>query len=276
MHSEYSYNQKYFTDGMSGWHSLSFDSIAGKFRTFAKGARIERLLDFGCGDGFYAPLLRECSREVDGADLDPSSVMPEKRSCYGQVLAGNLGERWMAPTAPYDALFSSEVIEHVEDYAQFLRNAFGALKPGGRLFLTTTTYAFSLPIFLTACPGRVTPKALLEFVRGLAGDLDARARFVRRIWGWTKGHFHGFGKRQLRAALHDTGFEVQSIEYLHVQPVIDPVFFRNPFRNAPLRPLVLCTAAVCRPLVSSVNYLCRTLDLYGANVIVIASKPAST
>jgi hypothetical protein len=163
----------------------------------------------------------------------------------------------------------------VEDYQQFLENAFRAIRPGGRLFLTTTTYSFGLFIFLTSYTREVTLSAVFEFVRGWLGNAECRSRFVRRIWGWTKGHYHGFSKRQLKQAIERSGFTVEQLDYLHVQPVIDPRFFRNPFRNVRFRWLVLTVLPVLRSFISLINYTCRKWDLYAPNVALIAARPVA-
>ena len=272
---QYSYSQKYFAEGMSGWHGLSFEAISETFRNYAAGSPIRRLLDFGCGDGFYGRLLSEHTERLDGVDLSAEMLNPELRRCYDDIFETDLGKPWEPPGERYDALFSSEVIEHVQDYQQFLDTAYHAIKPGGRLFLTTTTYSFALFVFLTSSTRGISFSALSEFARGWWGNLECRSRFVRRIWGWTKGHYHGFSKRQLREAVEKSGFKLERLDYLHVQPVIDPAFFRNPFRNVPFRGLVLVVLPVFRFFVSLINYVCREWDLYAPNVVLIASRPLS-
>jgi SAM-dependent methyltransferase len=270
---QYSYTEKYFAEGMSGWHALSYGAISECFRKFATDWPIPRLLDFGCGDGFYGRLLSEHTERLDGVDLSAGVLSAENRRCYKDVFETDLGKPWEPPGEPYDALFSSEVIEHVEDYQQFLENAFHAIRPGGRLFLTTTTYSFGLFIFLTSYTREVTLSAVIEYVRGWLGNTECRSRFVRRLWGWTKGHYHGFSKRQLKEAIEKNGFSLERLDYLHVQPVIDPGFFKNPFRNVRFRPLVLAVLPVLRFFVSLINYTCREWDLYAPNVVLIASRP---
>ncbi|MEY2498251.1 MAG: polyprenyldihydroxybenzoate methyltransferase / 3-demethylubiquinol 3-O-methyltransferase [Verrucomicrobiota bacterium] len=272
---QYSYSEKYFTEGMTGWHALSYGAISEAFRNFAGGSPIKRLLDFGCGDGFYGGLLSEHTDRLDGVDLSATVLSDGNRRCYHEVFETDLGRPWKPPGELYDALFSSEVIEHVEDYQQFLDNAFHATKPGGKLFLTTTTYSFALFVLLTNPAEGVTLTALLEFARGWFGNLECRSRFVRRIWGWTKGHHHGFSKRQLREAIEKSGFNLERMAYLHVQPVIDPGFFRNPFRNVRFRRLILLLLPVCRFFVRLVNYTCRKWDLYAPNVVLIAVRPGT-
>jgi SAM-dependent methyltransferase len=270
---QYSYGQKYFTEGMSGWHALSYDAISEAFCNFAEASPIRRLLDFGCGDGFYGRLLSQHTERLDGVDLSADVLTAENRRCYKDVFETDLGKPWESPGDPYDALFSSEVIEHVEDYQQFLQNAFHALRPGGRLFLTTTTYSFGFFIFLTSYAREVTLSAVSEFVRGWFGNAECRSRFVRRLWGWTKGHYHGFSKRQLKEAIEENGFSIERLDYLHVQPVIDPGFFKNPFRNVRFRWLVLAVLPVLRLVVRLINHLCRKWDLYAPNLVLIASRP---
>ena len=85
--------------------------------------------------------------ELDGVDASSGLLGHVRGSFYKSFERADLGRPWNRVNK-YDVVFSIEVIEHVQDYRQFLRNAFLALEPGGHMFLTTTTYFWSLFILL--------------------------------------------------------------------------------------------------------------------------------
>jgi 2-polyprenyl-3-methyl-5-hydroxy-6-metoxy-1,4-benzoquinol methylase len=107
------------------------------------------ILDFGCGDGAFAYDLFRCGARVSG--VDNSSIAIE----YARRRHGNLGSAaefhcascYDTPFASgsFDALVSTDVIEHVQHTDQFLREIYRLLKPGGIAVVST-------PIRLTEGP----------------------------------------------------------------------------------------------------------------------------
>ena len=87
-----------------------------------------RLLDFGCGGSPYAGILPQFSQYIraditsgEGIDLvtDSKGLLP--------------GE----PSASYDVVFSTQVLEHVAEPQVYLSEAYRLLRPGGTLVLST-------------------------------------------------------------------------------------------------------------------------------------------
>lgn len=269
----FDYSSSYFQSGMDGWHAASYLLITEKFERFAKGRRFPAGLDFGCGDGFYGPFLRQHVDRLFGADLSNCIEDARNRAAYHDFIQRDLGKRIIGKEDTYDIIFSSEVIEHVSDYRAFMENAYHLLKPGGYFFLTTTTFACGLPLYLAQHPKQWSIPALIQFVKGFFGDEFARTTFLKNLWSWTKGHHHGFSKRQLREALGKVGFEIETLEYLHAQPFVYTNFFWNPFKRTKNRWLIIPVARVLGGLGSIANFLCKEFDIYAPNVFVIARKP---
>jgi SAM-dependent methyltransferase len=272
--AEYNYNAAYFANGMTGWHGASFPVIS---KCLAEELEaVETILDLGCGDGFYGQALAERAHFVDGADISPSILTHHNRRHYRDIKVADLGAPMSGSEAggEYDVVFSSEVIEHVENYRAFLDNAFAMLKPGGKLFLTTTTFSCALPILLQTQPRDFLGMAACwEFVAGWFGSERHRTKFTARLWGWTKGHYHGFSKGQLRRALAEVGFENIRTDYLHIMPTIHTDFFDNPFKSLPFRGMVRIGMRCSKLGAQAVNYACRAFDIYAPNVLVVATKP---
>jgi 2-polyprenyl-6-hydroxyphenyl methylase/3-demethylubiquinone-9 3-methyltransferase len=103
----------------------------------------------------------------------------EVRSAYDDL--GNLG-----PTGGFDLAVSTEVIEHLHSPARFLKAVHAALRPRGRLVLSTPYHGFAKNLGL----------ALFN-----AWDRHFTA-------DWEGGHIKFFSRRTLGLALQRAGFEV--------------------------------------------------------------------
>jgi SAM-dependent methyltransferase len=269
----YEYDQKYFKSGMIGWHGASYPVISAHLRQ--EMGKVDRAIDFGAGDGFYGENLTVEAAILDGADISGELNSHPNGKHYEHFHVVDLASAHAPETIgrdQYNFLFSSEVIEHVPDYRMFLKNAAAILAPGGKLFLTTTTFSCALPIVLQHHPRALTPSAGWNFVRGWFGSESARTRFQMILWGWTKGHYHGFSKGQLRRALCNSGLVVERIEYLHIMPFVDLKFFDNPFSSSPFPRPTRAIMQTFKHLCRALNFVCRKFNIYAPNVLLIASK----
>ena len=108
------------------------------------------VLEVGSGEGYGTDLLAETARSVLGIDYDSAAVV-HARSRYRlpRFVRGNLAALPVR-SGSVDVVASLQVIEHVWDHAQFVRECLRVVRPGGRLFVTT-------PNRLTFSPGRETP-----------------------------------------------------------------------------------------------------------------------
>jgi SAM-dependent methyltransferase len=92
------------------------------------GEHVEgRLFDYGCGGAPYRALFRKCAEYV-GADVTPGPNV----DC---VLTSQGLSREMS--ASYDALLSTQVLEHVPDPDAYLSECRRLLKSGGQALITT-------------------------------------------------------------------------------------------------------------------------------------------
>lgn len=101
----------------------------------------ERVLDIGCGEGWFASELMRAGAAVVGLDV---AEEPLRRGCERDPV---LDLRLLDPKGPwpfgiadFDAVWAGETIEHIVDTAGWLSEARRVLRPGGRLLLSTPAH----------------------------------------------------------------------------------------------------------------------------------------
>jgi ubiquinone/menaquinone biosynthesis C-methylase UbiE len=98
----------------------------------------DRVLDLGSGQGTFTAELAARTQSVIGADV-AEAALRRARAHHPELdfrLVPFTGELPFADGV-FDAVWSSEVIEHVADTARWLSEVRRVLAPGGRLLLTT-------------------------------------------------------------------------------------------------------------------------------------------
>jgi SAM-dependent methyltransferase len=276
----YDYNSAYFDGKMADWTSLSIGEISSRLLMTFRSQPFPRdgvALDFGCGSGPYLPYLKQSSLEVVGVDISPEALKQAGSKSYKAV---QLIEQGKAPMADHSAaiVFSTEVLEHIEDAKAAVREFHRLLKDGGLLILTTTMYFSSINVYLsTAIQEKHSPvKILREIPHYLLGFFSRRQQelFVRR-WCYQPlgGHFHGFKPCYLKKMITDAGFQI--IE-THPVYIFEPIGFcrfsdiksvNAAFRFPLNLPVMLVVLAI-----SAVNALLKTLKLGANNIYLVARK----
>jgi SAM-dependent methyltransferase len=107
-----------------------------------------RLLDIGCGYGFFLEAMQKCGWEVEGIELSkPAADIARGKKC-GIIHAHAVEE--MGDLAGFDVITMFYVIEHVADPVAILKAVRKLLKPGGILILrypnTSPLLSFSKPL----------------------------------------------------------------------------------------------------------------------------------
>ncbi|WP_016934986.1 SAM-dependent methyltransferase, partial [Rhodococcus sp. R1101] len=108
------------------------------------------VLEAGAGEGYGAAMIADVATRVIGLDYDESAVA-HIRARYPRVdmRHGNLAELPLEDES-VDTVVNFQVIEHLWDQTQFLRECHRILTPGGELLIST-------PNRITFSPGRDTP-----------------------------------------------------------------------------------------------------------------------
>jgi SAM-dependent methyltransferase len=89
------------------------------------------ILDIGCGIGTYVRKLQQIAERAYGIDIDPARV----RQGHTGTLAVAVSEQLPFRTGALDAVLLNEVIEHVRDDKETLREACRVVRPGGHVVI---------------------------------------------------------------------------------------------------------------------------------------------
>jgi SAM-dependent methyltransferase len=95
------------------------------------------IMDFGCGDGFFARQLAAPGAIGYGVDIDPA-LGREAAAVYGRFVPC-AGDRLPFASGALGAILSNSVFEHLDAPERVLGELHRVLRPGGRLLATVTS-----------------------------------------------------------------------------------------------------------------------------------------
>lgn len=114
---------KYYLSYMPLFRDLNYTAS-----TYAKG----RLLDIGCGNKPYETMFESLTESYFGCDVIQSSLKKVDLICEATNIP--------LESESFDTVFSTQVIEHVADHQQMVREAYRLLKPGGHFIVSGPMY----------------------------------------------------------------------------------------------------------------------------------------
>lgn len=153
---------------MPQWYEMLFDNYAETYdnEPFTKGTRGEvdfidkelncdktrRILDIGCGTGRHAIELARRGYAITGVDLSESQIRRAKKKAEAADVPVHFHQadaRSLSFQAEFDAVLilcegGFSLMETDAMNFQILQNAANALKPGGKLILTTLSALYPL------------------------------------------------------------------------------------------------------------------------------------
>ena len=101
------------------------------FRDIIQG---QRILDYGCGDGFQSIAMAKCgATEVLGVDIQAARLGHARRMAEGLT---NVSFATTIPDGRFDMAVSLNAFEHFPNPAQNLAELSTAVRPGGRILIT--------------------------------------------------------------------------------------------------------------------------------------------
>jgi 2-polyprenyl-3-methyl-5-hydroxy-6-metoxy-1,4-benzoquinol methylase len=150
-----------------------------------RAGRAPRVLDVGCGEGYFAAALVRAGAEVVAVDV---AAEPLRRA---RSIHPALDLRLVEPEAPlplddssFDVVWAGETIEHVADTPQWLSELRRVLRSGGPLLVSTPDHAPLSRLWIglsrTAFQARFDPRAdhLRFYTRQLLAELLADFGFA--------------------------------------------------------------------------------------------------
>lgn len=191
----------------------------------------QRVLDFGAGDGRLAEMIANRGFSVTAVEPDPElRSRIEARGIQTLARLPNEGE--------WDAIYSSNVLEHIEDDVGILRQMGELLKPYGKV----VTYVPAFQVLYSANDARV-------------------------------GHFRRYRRSSLRRTMEQAGLRVLHAEYVDSIGFIAGLGYRLQSGDGDLnRRAVRVYDQVVFPL-SRVLDRAGLRFIGGKNLLVVATRP---
>jgi SAM-dependent methyltransferase len=152
-----------------------------------------KFLDIGCGRGEVVRAASERGWEAEGCDLSEDFVRYAREVNGVKAQAATL-EQIHYPEASFDVVTMVEVIEHLYDPAETVKELGRVVRPGGLVYISTPNE---------------------ESVYQTLGNLYYKARgldwVVNLCPTWNLYHIQGFSPRSLRYLLERNDFQVEEL-----------------------------------------------------------------
>lgn len=174
-----------------------------------------RILDVGCGIGTYLEKFRALTAEPFGVDVDAEKL---GRALHGKglhTLALSVSESLPFPNATFDAVLLHEVIEHVSDDRQTIREAHRVVKSGG--------------VVLVFAPNRLYPfetHGVYFGKRYVFGNIPLVGYLPDSLRLKFAPHVRAYRTRDLRSLFK--GLSGETITHTQVYPGYDKIATRYP------------------------------------------------
>ena len=133
-----------------------------EFRYLPKPTQGQRLLDIGCGNGFFLASAKEAGWQVSGVEPDPvAAAVARDRGVH--VMVGTV-DLLADESNCFDVITLSHVIEHVHEPQKLLESVHRLLKPGGVIYVETPNIeSHGAALFKKEWRGLESPRHLVLF-----------------------------------------------------------------------------------------------------------------
>jgi len=192
------YNGRYragYRRGLSGYEIARWAALDHFLRNVPGCTSPGSILDYGCGNGLFYPLLRALypRAEIFGADVS-SVALEQLQGTYAEAAGKTCiitGNRTAFADGFFDMVVSIEVMEHVDNLQAYSAEIFRLLKPGGRF------------VWTTPCANRCS----VEYLYSHLMKLVERTGEGYRRWAWEDPcHLRRLTSSEAEAVLLQTGF----------------------------------------------------------------------
>lgn len=163
----------------------------------------EKIIDLGCGTGYYLFLLSSLpvGLHLSGLDNDEKAMGEVKQLLRDKNINFIVGDLHKMPfeDESFDKAVMSEVLEHVADDTLVLKEVFRILKQNGVLVISVPSIKY---------PFLWDP---INWILQHFFDNHIRSGFFSGIWS---GHLRLYEKLDLESKFKKTGFEIEASEEL--------------------------------------------------------------
>jgi methionine biosynthesis protein MetW len=116
--------------------------------------RCKRLLDVGCGDGVIAHFLKRKVFKIYGIDNSEQNLEKAKKRGVFTVYVDLDKEKIPFKDSYFDVVTCLDVIEHIRNPVNLMKEIYRVLKKGGRLILSAPNIRFSDHLITLVLKGR--------------------------------------------------------------------------------------------------------------------------
>lgn len=110
-----------------------------------------RVLEVGCGDGFFSSEMARRKLTVTGIDLSPEAVRrAQERTPSGLFLVHDVTHPLPFDDDSFSAVWCSEVLEHLFSPLYVLQEIYRVLQPGGMALLTVPYHGLLKNLMISA------------------------------------------------------------------------------------------------------------------------------
>jgi 2-polyprenyl-3-methyl-5-hydroxy-6-metoxy-1,4-benzoquinol methylase len=156
----------------------------------------KKVLDAGCGTGWFSKAAAERGAAVTSMDLGENLLAEVAKKCKSERVVGSILEIPF-PENTFDFVVTSEVIEHTPDPYKALHEIYRVLKPGGTMVLST-------------------PNKFWYWSLWIAEKLNLRP--YQGLENWS-------GFYQLKNEAIKAGFKVEKLRGVHIIPFVHPATY---------------------------------------------------
>lgn len=100
----------------------------------------QRILDLGCGRGFYLKAINQLNPELKltGLDINPEYLNAAKETIDSPRIKFIKGDATNLPfeNNSFDQIIASEILEHIKEDERVIEEVYRVLKPGGKVIIT--------------------------------------------------------------------------------------------------------------------------------------------
>lgn len=169
------YYRRFYTEEAALRYRFAADILAA-LREFKRSGRI---LDVGCGMGFFVDYAARAGYRCEGIDTSSAATRFARDELNLDVVTADFMDAAFAPRAGFDAVTLNHVLEHVSKPVAFLRKARRALKPGGVVVSSVPNFGGLLPRMLKgAWYGLQPSQHVWQFTPASLAGVFERAGFV--------------------------------------------------------------------------------------------------